>query len=406
MLRSLLLLLALAVPAAAQDGPTGGLTDPLVIDRTATGGAPTLEDILARQEALRIDDSARRADVVGDGPAPLPGSELGARGGASDSHIWRDIRYDTADATASNRGPAATTLIQDGGMAWLDFRSGPLKLYGGGLLLATLGLLAAFFLIRGRIRIHGPRTGRTITRFKAIERFGHWLLGGSFIALAITGLLVLFGRVAVIPLLGHEAWAPVALASKWVHNNVAWPFMIALVLVFVMWVAHNLPRLDDLRWLARGGGLLGGGHVPARKFNAGQKGIFWAVIVGGASLSVSGIALLFPFEISLFAPTFDKINATGLPQAVGYGPLPTVLSPQEEMQLSAAWHAIVAFVLIAIAMAHIYIGSVGMEGAYDAMGDGEVEEQWALEHHSIWAEEAIAERDGRRAPDAPGTPAE
>jgi formate dehydrogenase subunit gamma len=169
--------------------------------------------------------------------------------------------------------------------------------------------------------------------------------------------------------------------------------MLSLVLVFVMWVAHNIPRLEDVRWLARGGGLFGGDHVPARKFNAGQKLIFWSVILGGASLSVSGVALLFPFELSLFAPTFEAINATGLPQATGYGPLPVALSPQEEMQLSQIWHGIVAFVLIAIAMAHIYIGSVGMEGAYAAMGDGEVEEQWAKEHHSIWAEEAIARRD-------------
>ncbi|MEM7491281.1 MAG: formate dehydrogenase subunit gamma [Pseudomonadota bacterium] len=406
MLRTLLMMLAFAVPAAAQEAaaPTGGPTDPLVIDRTATGGAPTLEDILARQEALRVEDSARRADVTGEAP-PAPESELGTRGGASDSHLWRGVRFDDVDATASNRGPAATTLIQDGGMAWLQFRNGPLKVWGAWLLGGTVIVLGLFFLVRGRIRLHGERTGRTVTRFKAVERFGHWLLAGSFIALAVTGLLVLFGRVAIIPLLGHEAYAPIAVVSKWVHNNVAWAFMLALVLVFVMWVVHNLPRLEDLRWLMRGGGLFGGGHVPARKFNAGQKLIFWSVIIGGASLSASGVSLLFPFEFPMFAKTFDVINATGLPQATGYGPLPVALSPQEEMQLAQAWHAIVAFGLTAIIFAHIYIGSVGMEGAYDAMGDGEVEETWALEHHSIWAEEAIAKRDGRTPP-PDGTPAE
>ncbi len=405
MLRTLLLMLALTVPAVAQEAPTGGLTDPLVIDRSATGGAPTLEDIMARQEALRVDTDDRETNVVGDGTAPGPGTELGTRGAASDSHLWRGIRYDNADISATNRGPAATTLIQDGGMVWTQFRNDTMKLWGAWFMGGTLLVLALFYLIRGKIKLHGPPTGRTVTRFKAIERFGHWLLAGSFLALAVSGLLVLFGRIAIIPLLGHQAYAPIAVASKWVHNNISWAFMLALVMIFVMWVVHNIPRLEDLRWLMRGGGLFGGGHVPARKFNAGQKIIFWSVVLGGLVLSVTGVSLLFPFELPMYAAIFDVINATGLPQATGYGPLPVALSPQEDMQLAQIIHAVVALGLIAVAFAHMYIGSVGMEGAYDAMGDGEVEERWAMEHHSIWAEEAIAKRDGR-APPQDATPAE
>jgi formate dehydrogenase subunit gamma len=404
MLRALFLLIALALPAAAQEAPapTGGLTDPIVIDRSATGGASTLEDILARQNALRVDDAERRANVVGDGPAPAEGTVLGTRGGASEPHLWRGLRYDVADVTTVNRGPANVTLIQDGGMTWLAFRNGPLKFWGAVLLGGTVAALALFFLIRGRIMIHGTKTGRTITRFKAVERFGHWLLAGSFVALALTGLVVLFGRVAIIPLLGHEAFAPIAIASKWVHNNIAWAFMLGLVMVLVMWTVHNIPRLEDLKWLARGGGLFGGGHVPARKFNAGQKGIFWATILGGAVLSLTGISLLFPFEVHVFEPLLASLSGTNIGQSLG---VPAVISPQEEMQVAQIVHAVVALGLTAVIMAHIYLGSVGMEGAYDAMGSGEVEETWALEHHSIWAKEAIAERDGRSAPPA-ATPAE
>ncbi|MEH6833186.1 MAG: formate dehydrogenase subunit gamma, partial [Falsihalocynthiibacter arcticus] len=71
----------------------------------------------------------------------------------------------------------------------------------------------------------------------------------------------------------------------------------------------------------------------------------------------------------------------------GFDPLPYPLAPQEEMQYAQLWHAIVSLVLTAIIFAHIYIGSVGMEGAFDAMGSGEVEEQWAREHHSLWVED-------------------
>jgi len=380
---SLALCFLLALPAMAQDTPT--TTGP---DRSVTGGAQTLDDILARQRGEKVDDSFRR-DATGnrDDAAGMAG-QLGTLGGSSDADVWRALRYGLDDVKVSTGGPEARVLIQDGGMNWLQFRKGPLATYGAWLLGGTVALLALFYLIRGRIRIDGEKTGRTVTRFQAVERFGHWLMAGSFVVLAITGLLVLFGRMVVIPLLGHEAFSTIAIGSKWVHNNISWAFMIGLVMVFFMWVLHNIPNRTDLKWLAVGGGIFSKGvHPPAKKFNAGQKMIFWAVIVFGASISASGLSLLFPFELPMFAKTFALLNQTGLPQAVGYGELPVMLAPHEEMQLATLWHSIMAFVLTAIILAHIYIGSVGMEGAYDAMGSGEVEEQWAREHHGLWLKE-------------------
>ncbi|PTX54607.1 formate dehydrogenase gamma subunit [Litoreibacter ponti] len=379
-------LLAVA-PAAVSAQEADAPAQP--VDRSATGGAQTLEDILARQRGEVVDDTFRREDDGRDATMPNVGA-LGTLGGASDPELWRALRYDSANISSTARGPAATTLMQDGGMWWLEFRQGPLREYGAYLLGGTLLLLALFYLIRGRIRIDGEKTGRTITRFQAVERFGHWLLAGSFLLLAATGLLTLFGRVAIIPLLGHEAFAPMAVASKWVHNNVSWAFMVALVMIFVMWVVHNLPDRTDINWLLKGGGIFTKGHPPAKKFNAGQKLIFWSVIVFGASISASGLSLLFPFELPMFALTFEKLNALGLPQLVGLGELNTVLAPHEEMQYAQLWHSIMSFVLIAIIFAHIYIGSIGMEGASDAMTSGEVEEQWAREHHSLWVDEVKA----------------
>lgn len=359
-------------------------------DRSATGGAQTLEDILARQRGEDVDNSFRRNNTGDPDRAAGAANQLGTLGGASDPELWRALRFGTADITASNNGPAATTLVQDGGMKWLMFRQGPLSTYGAYLMGGTLGVLALFFLIRGRIRIEGEKTGRKIERFKAIERFGHWLLAGSFILLGITGLISLFGRKVLIPAFGHDAFSVVALASKWVHNNVSWAFMLGLIMIFVMWVLHNLPHRSDINWLLKGGGIFSKGHPPAKKFNAGQKLIFWSVIVLGTSISISGLALLFPFEINMFAATFAKLNSLGISEVLGLGQLRETLAPHEEMQYAQLWHAIVSFVLIAVILAHIYIGTVGMEGAYDAMGSGEVEEQWAREHHSIWVEEVQA----------------
>ncbi len=373
------LVCGLLTPALAQES--------VVNPRAETGGAQTLDDIMRRQSQQKVDDEFRRSET-GDPEAAAPiTAPLGTRGGQSISDMWRGLRYDTADVSTQSRGPASTTLIQDGGMWWLKFREGPLLIYGAALLGGTLLLLALFYLIRGRIRIQGEKTGRTITRFSGLERFGHWLLASSFIILGLTGLISLFGRKVLIPAFGHDAFSTLAIATKWLHNNVSWAFMIALVIIFLFWVAHNIPNRTDLVWLSKGGGIIGSGHPPAEKFNAGQKIIFWSVIILGTSISVSGLSLLFPFEFNMFGATFAKLNDWGITGLVGLEPLHYPLTPQEEMQYAQLWHAIVSLVLTAIIFAHIYIGSVGMEGAFEAMGTGEVEEQWAREHHSLWVEE-------------------
>lgn len=407
MFRTLALVLAVLgfanlTPALAQTTEDTG-ADPAVDARPTTGGAQTLEDILARQRGEKVDDSFRRnATGDPDGAAAISG-QLGTLGGTSDSEVFRALRYGTADVKVSSGGPEARVLIQDGGMRWLAWRQGAVRDYGGYLLLGTLVAIAFFYLIRGRIRIAHGRCGETIQRFAGIERFAHWLLAGSFIILGVTGLLTLFGRVAIIPLLGKEAFAPLAEISKWVHNNVAWAFILGLVMVFFLWVIHNLPSRHDITWFLKGGGIIGSAHPPAKKFNAGQKIIFWSVIILGGSIAASGLSLLFPFEFPLFAQTFEMLRGWGIDSLPIHGPLPADLAPQEEMQYAQIWHTIVSFVLIAIIIAHIYIGSLGMEGAYDAMGTGQVDLNWAKEHHSLWVEEVQA-KEGTAPANA--TPAE
>lgn len=386
MLRHVLAFLTLVMLAApgitlAQEAETPA------IDRSATGGAQTLEDIMARQRGEAIDDTFRSSATGNPEGAAGIVNQLGTLGGASDPEVWRALRYGSADVKVSAGGEVASVLMQDGGMRWLAFRDGPLRDYGGGLLLATIVLLALFYVLRGKIRIDEEMTGRTVTRFQAIERFAHWLLAGSFIVLALTGLFVLFGRIFIAPFVGLEFNAYLLTWSKWVHNNISWAFILGLLMVFFMWVWHNIPNRTDIIWIRQFGGIIGKNHPPAKKFNFGQKIIFWSVIVFGGSIAVSGVSLLFPFELPLFAKTFAIMNDLGLPGLAGMESLPTALSPQEEMQLAQLWHAIMAFVLMAIIFAHIYIGSVGMEGASGAMTTGEVDEAWAHQHHSIWLDE-------------------
>lgn len=312
----------------------------------------------------------------------VPGEALGNK---SDSEFWRKLRHGYS-GTVSIPDQNAGTLVQSQGEDWRQFRNGPMKKWTGIGLGTVLVLLLLFFLLRGRIKIEQGKSDETITRFIDAERMAHWLLAISFIILAITGLNVTFGKYVLPDLIGKEAFAFITVNGKWIHNYVAFGFMVALAMIFLMWVKDNIPNKYDVVWLLKGGGLfVKGSHPPSKKFNAGQKIIFWSVILGGLSLSLSGIALLFPFETTMFADTFVLLNKVGFQ-------LPAELTPLQEMQLASLWHAIMSAILIGIVVAHIYIGSVGMEGAFDAMGSGEVDVNWAKEHHSIWAEKVIAEK--------------
>lgn len=323
-----------------------------------------------------------------------PGAGVGAealRSGNYDIEMWKKLRQ-SMQGTVSIPDKKSGLLIQADGEEWRNLRTGLLPQYGAYALGATIVALALFFFLRGRIRVEHGLSGRTITRFGDLERTGHWLLAISFIALALTGLNVLYGRALVMPLIGKETFAALSGWAKLVHNYVAFAFMAGLVLTFLMWLRHNFPNRHDVVWLIKLGGLLSRhSHPPARKFNAGQKILFWLVMLGGVVLSVTGIALMFPFETNVVAKSMALLAAAGLP-------VPTELTPLQEMQLAATWHGIAALALACIILGHIYIGTIGMQGAFAAMGSGEVDLNWAKEHHGLWAEEELARE--REAPQA------
>jgi formate dehydrogenase subunit gamma len=255
----------------------------------------------------------------------------------------------------------SATLIRPAGREWREFHQGTMHLIGGIAILGMMALLVVFYFTRGKIMIAGGPTNRTITRFGSFDRFVHWTTAGCFIVLALSGLNITFGKSILIPLLGESAFAATAQLGKYAHNYLAFPFMIGLALMFLIWVKDNIPGMIDVQWFAQGGGLIGKGHPKAKRFNGGQKMVFWSVILGGAALSVSGWYLLFPY------------TAGG------------VLN----LQFWNVVHGVVSMLLIGAMLAHAYIGSIGMEGAFDAMGSGEVDLNWAKEHHSLWVEDEM-----------------
>ncbi|MCC8934987.1 formate dehydrogenase subunit gamma [Bradyrhizobium sp. Arg68] len=259
-------------------------------------------------------------------------------------------------------------LEQPAGREWREFRNVTLRWIGGIAIVGMLALLIIFYLSRGMVRLQSGRSGRTIVRFTSFERFVHWMTATCFIVLAISGLNVTFGRPLLLPLIGHEAFSAWSQWAKYAHNYLSFPFTIGVLLIFVMWIAGNIPNRVDVDWLKRGGGIVGHDHPPAYRFNAGQKAVYWIVVVGGLLVSATGYELMFPFYLS------------GI----------------EGMQIAQMVHAIVAVLFVGVMLAHIYIGTIGMEGAFEAMGSGTVDVNWAREHHSLWLDQENARTDGAR----------
>jgi formate dehydrogenase subunit gamma len=277
-----------------------------------------------------------------------------------EDQLFRDMDRLSGRCTLPDQ--KACTIEQPAGRDWRHFHEVTLRWIGGISILGILAVLIVFYLWRGMVRIETGRSGRTIVRFNAFERFVHWMTATCFIILSLSGLNITFGKPLLLPLIGHDSFTAWSQWAKYAHNYLSFPFTIGVFLIFLIWIAGNIPNRVDVEWLKRGGGIIGHDHPSSYRFNAGQKMIYWIVVLGGAAVSASGYLLMFPF----------------------YG---TDIATMQAAQIA---HAIVAVLFIAAMIGHIYIGTIGMEGAFEAMGTGTVDLNWAKEHHDLWLEEENA----------------
>jgi formate dehydrogenase subunit gamma len=265
-------------------------------------------------------------------------------------------RIDIPDAKAS-------VLIQPAGRTWDYFHEVLLHWGGAIVIVGTIALLALAYLIIGRIRIAAGRSGQKVVRFRAFERFSHWLTAVSFVLLGLTGLNITFGKILLLPLVGPETFSDISQTAKYLHNFTSFAFVAGLSLIAVIFFRDNLLERVDVEWVKQGGGFIKSKHAPAGRFNLGEKMVYWLSVAAGFAVSASGFVLLFPFYGTNIA----------------------------DMQLAQVAHAVIAILFIALILAHIYIGTLGMEGAFEAMGTGEVDLNWAREHHDRWLAELESE---------------
>jgi formate dehydrogenase subunit gamma len=273
------------------------------------------------------------------------------------AEYWREVRGGMAGYTAVV-GPETNVLIQSAGETWREIRNGPVITIGAIMVVGMILALAAFHLKTGGAKLE-HRTGRTVLRWAAADRVLHWYTAVLFIVLAVTGLSLLWGRFVLIPLLGKEGFAAWASLAKVLHNYLALLFAVGLAVMFLKWFKHNIFEAHDKVWLKQGGGFLDGSHPPAGFCNAGEKIYYWVLVVFGAVVVISGFYLLFP--------NLDFVRST--------------------MQYANIFHGASSLILITAVCAHMYLGTLGSEGAFEGMVSGEVDEGWAKQHHNLWLEE-------------------
>lgn len=292
--------------------------------------------------------------------------------------MWGQVGQGVTGYTSlpKSQAPEAGNLIQpfvqypgsrltNAGEAWRQVRNNWLIPYGGSLLLIALGAVALFYWRKGTIELHGAETGRKIERFTPFERSAHWANAIAFVALAVSGIVMAFGKFFIQPVIGNALFGWLSYALKNIHNFAGPLFAVSLVIVIVTFVRDNLPSKDDITWLLKGGGLFSGTEVPSHRFNAGEKVLFWAgVFFLGLMVVASGLVL-------------DKL-------------IPGLIYERSTMQISHMVHAAATCLMMAMFVGHIYMGTIGMRGAYSAMRTGYVDETWAKEHHELWYQDIQA----------------
>ena len=286
--------------------------------------------------------------------------------------MWRQVGEGVTGYSSLplSQAPEAGNLIQkfvqypgsrwtNAGEAWRQVRNQYLIPYGGSLLLIALGAIALFYWRKGTIELHGQETGRKIERFTPFERSAHWANAIAFCALAVSGIVMAFGKFFILPVIGTALFGWLTYALKNIHNFAGPLFAVSLVIVIVTFVRDNIPSKEDLSWILKGGGLFSGTEVPSHRFNAGEKILFWSgVFFLGLIVVASGLVL-------------DKL-------------IPGLVYERATMQISHMIHAAATFLMMAMFLGHIYMGTIGMRGAYSAMREGYVDETWAKEHHELW----------------------
>jgi len=245
--------------------------------------------------------------------------------------FWRQVRQGEAGYTTSH-SPEHGVLISKPGETWFILKEKWMSPAGAVAIFGSIAMVVLAYIAVGPLMLSKPRTGRKLNRWSRSDRALHWSMAFTFLTLAFSGLMLVYGKYFL------------------------------KMLVLLKWWRKSIFNKVDMQWFIKLGGMVGkhkGTHPSAGFSNAGEKAIYWLLIVFGTFAAISGLVLDFP----IFGQT------------------------RRDMEWANLIHMFSALILICGFIFHIYIGLFGMEGALEGMVTGKVDETWAKEHHDLWYEE-------------------
>jgi len=194
-----------------------------------------------------------------------------------------------------------------------------------------------------------------IQRYTRSERSNHWVVAILFILAALSGLALFHPALyGLTGLFGGGPW-----------TRVLHPFLgVAMFLLFLImalrFAGHNRLDANDRQWLRQLDDVLNNREEqlpPVGRYNAGQKLLFWVLVLSMLLLLASGIVIWREY--------FGQLFGVGL------------------IRLAVVAHALAAFVLICSILVHIY-AAIWVKGSLGAMLTGKVSRAWARKHHPGW----------------------
>jgi len=363
---------AFALTLVLSSGPVGAQSAPSPAAAvSAVQAAPADAGVVKSQNIFEVKPDASQEP----GYATQTNGERAKVQPRNNAPMWRQVNSGVAGYSSlpKTQAPEAGVLIQpfvqypgsrltNAGEAWRQVRNNWIIPYGGSLVLIVLVAIVLFHWRIGPMKVKEPYTGRKVERFTPFERSAHWANAIAFSILALSGLVMAFGKFFLLPVMGLSLFGWLTYLLKNVHNFAGPVFAVSLLVVIFTFMRDNLPAKGDVNWMLKGGGILSGQEIKSGRFNAGEKVTFWGgVFVLGLIAVVTGLFL----------------NHL----------LPVVAYDRSNMQIALMVHAVSNVVMICMFLGHIYMGTLGTKDAYEGMRTGYVDEGWAKEHHALWLDD-------------------
>jgi formate dehydrogenase subunit gamma len=201
----------------------------------------------------------------------------------------------------------------------------------------------------------------TLIRNTTSARINHWITGGCFVLLLLSGLSMFHPMLFFLSgLFGGGQW------TRAMHPWIGIVLLVSYAGLIVQFWRDNMWSRDDLAWMLSIRQVLANeeeGVPEVSRFNAGQKFVFWLMALLVPVLFASGMVI---WEV--YFAEYTTI---------------------EHQRIAVLIHSLAAVAAIIVWITHVY-AAIWVRGSVRAMTQGYVTPGWAWRHHRKWLRSLVA----------------